>query len=163
MSLVTVQTVNYRDAQSCAELVQLLDNYARDPMGGGKPLGDYSKRHLTEKLANFPGAFSLLARLDTDNTAVGFANCFPGFSTFACKPLVNIHDIAVDPAARGQGVAFRLMEEIVKIAMERDCCKITLEVLVGNQPAKSLYQKSGFKPAGYEQDPGTYEFWEKPL
>lgn len=161
MSPVTIETINYQDPESCAQLVQLLDNYARDPMGGGKPLADYSKNNLSEKLAGFPGAFSLLARLDGE--AIGFANCFPGFSTFACAPLLNIHDIAVEESARGQGVGTRLMVEIVRVATERGCCKITLEVLNGNQPAKLLYQKTGFKPAGYDRDPGTYEFWDKEL
>jgi hypothetical protein len=25
--------------------------------------------------------------------AVGLVNCFEGFSTFACKPLVNVHEL----------------------------------------------------------------------
>ena len=34
---------------------------------------------------------------------VGLATTFEGFSTFAAKPLINIHDIAVLPDYRGRG------------------------------------------------------------
>jgi len=91
---VEINRVDYTNAAQCNELLTLLDNYARDPMGGGAPLGEYSKTNLATSLAAIPGALSLLARLD--GKAVGFSNCFQGFSTFSCKPVLNIHDIAVD-------------------------------------------------------------------
>ena len=45
---------------------------------------------------------------------VGAAVCFIGFSTFAAKPLINIHDFVVLPAARGKGVGRRLLEAVEK-------------------------------------------------
>jgi ribosomal protein S18 acetylase RimI-like enzyme len=39
------------------------------------------------------------------------------------------------------------------IAVERGCCKLTLEVLEGNHPARALYRTLGF--AGYALDPAT--------
>ena len=36
---------------------------------------------------------------------VGLVNCIEGFSTFACKPLVNVHDVAVLSSHRGRGIA----------------------------------------------------------
>jgi ribosomal protein S18 acetylase RimI-like enzyme len=55
------------------------------------------------------------------------------------------------------------MNKIEDLAISKGCCKITLEVLEGNQVAKSAYIKAGFK--GYELDPemGKAVFWEKSL
>jgi len=153
--------VDYANAADCSDLLRLLDNYARDPMGGGSPLGEYSKSNLATSLAAIPGALSLLARLD--GKAVGFSNCFQGFSTFSCKPVLNIHDIAVDPEYRGRGIAHALLDAIAAHARDQDCCKITLEVLVGNAKARSVYHDAGFNPAAMNEEHGPYEFWDKPL
>lgn len=158
---LVIEQIDYADKDACDTLVHLLDNYARDPMGGGKPLSDYTKQHLAESLSSIDGAVSLLARLD--DKPVGFSNCFQGFSTFACAPLLNIHDIAVDPSYRGQGIASQLLAEIARIAADRGCCKVTLEVLVGNEIAKRVYQTAGFEPAAQREAAGPYEFWEKPV
>jgi ribosomal protein S18 acetylase RimI-like enzyme len=96
-----------------------------------------------------PHAFTALAWLD--GVPVGLANCFEGFSTFACKPLVNIHDFAVLPAQRGRGIAKGLMAFVEEQARLRGACKLTLEVLQGNRGAQALYASVGF--ANYQLDP----------
>jgi ribosomal protein S18 acetylase RimI-like enzyme len=140
--------------------VALLDAYARDPMGGGEPLSDTVKERLPGDLAANPQAFSLLARLD--DKAVGLANCFMGYSTFAAAPLVNIHDLAVLPETRGRGVGRALLAAVEAEALKRGACKITLEVLSGN-PARHLYAREGF--GDYQLDPATGHalFWQKRL
>ena len=72
--------------------------------------------------------------------------CFWGFSTFAAQPLLNLHDFAVLPEARGRGVGQRLLAEIERRARARGCCKITLEVHDSNERAKALYRREGFGP-----------------
>ena len=96
-------------------------------------------------------------------TPVGLVLCFEGFSSFLCQPLLNIHDVVVDPRFRGQGVAQQLLQEVESIARQRGCCKLTLEVLSGNLAAQSAYKKFGF--AAYELDPamGQAMFWQKYL
>ena len=158
---IVVEQVNYQDSKACDELVQLLDNYASDPMGGGQPLSDFTRTNLAAKLADIDGAVSLLARID--ERPVGFANCFQGFSTFSCAPLLNIHDIAVEEAYRGRGIAAKLLDEIASVASERGCCKVTLEVLTGNVTAKSVYLRAGFRPSADGESHGPYEFWDCPL
>ena len=130
-------------------------------MGGRHPLPDAVRATLVASLAAFPTAFSVLAM--AGNVPAGLANCFDGFSTFACKPLVNIHDVVVDPEHRGRGVARRLFAEIEAIAREKGCCKLTLEVLGGNAPAMALYGSLGF--GAYVLDPaqGKALFWQKSL
>jgi ribosomal protein S18 acetylase RimI-like enzyme len=146
-------------------LVSLLDAYARDPMGGGEALSDYARTHLVSALAARSQAYSVLAFVTAEGaqeaTPVGLVNCLEGFSTFACQPLVNVHDVAVLPGYRGQGIAEKMLVLAEQIARERGACKLTLEVLQGNVGAIKLYQRIGF--ANYQLDPamGQAQFLQK--
>lgn len=142
-------------------LVFLLNEYAKDEMGGGCALSDEVQANLAGALAARSGAHVLLAWVD--GQPAGVATCFEGFSTFACQPLLNLHDIAVHPDFRGRGLGKRLLAEVERLARELGCCKLTLEVLEGNQVAQAAYSASGF--AGYELSPevGRALFWQKKL
>ncbi len=144
-----------------ALLIHLLDAYARDPMGGGKPLADSVKRKLPRALMMRSDALSLFAF--HDGKAVGLLNAFEGFSTFAAAPLLNVHDVYVTPEARKLGVASALFEALTLEAQARGCCKITLEVLAHNDAACACYRALGFKAYELDPDVGAAQFWEKPL
>jgi ribosomal protein S18 acetylase RimI-like enzyme len=151
MSGIIIEVVEacYSDPVHAAALVDLLDQYARDPAGGAKPLSAHARSHLVAELAARPTAFSVLAFEGA--TPVGLINCIEGFSTFACKPLVNVHDVVVVASHRGRGVGHRMLEQVKAIASRRGACKLTLEVLEGNRSAIALYQRFGFAP--YQLDP----------
>ena len=154
-----VRRANYQASSDAAALVMLLDAYASDPAGGGEPLSDFARAHLVRELAARPQAYSVLA---FDGEApVGLVNCIEGFSTFACKPLVNVHDVAVLASHRGRGIAEAMLAEAERIAVERGAIKMTLEVLSGNAPATRLYQRIGY--ASYQLDPamGSAQFLQK--
>jgi ribosomal protein S18 acetylase RimI-like enzyme len=88
-------------------------------------------------------------------TPVGLVNAIEGFSTFACRPLVNVHDVVVHEGHRRRGIAARMFAEVEAIARERGACKLTLEVLEGNAPACALYRRLGFD--AYQLDPSMGE------
>lgn len=142
-------------------IVFLLNEYARDIMGGGEDLSDFVKKNLVAELRQRSGVHVVLAFVD--GKPAGLANCFEGFSTFACKPLLNIHDIAVTPEFRGRGLSKKIMHKVEDIARHLGCCKLTLEVLEGNKVAQSLYKSCGY--AGYSLDPemGSALFWQKKI
>ncbi len=148
--MVEIVRARYDDPAHAVALVGLLDAYARDPAGGGKPLSRYARENLIRELAARPSIFSVLA-FDGE-TPVGLVNAIEGFSTFACRPLVNVHDVVVIAGHRGRGIAARMFAEVEAIARERGACKLTLEVLDGNHAARALYEKLGF--AAYQLDPG---------
>ncbi|MEY4979759.1 MAG: hypothetical protein RLZZ352_2029 [Pseudomonadota bacterium] len=156
-----VEQADYANPVHAQALVMLLDAYASDPAGGGEGLSAYAKAHLVPALAARPQAFSILA-WDAE-AAVGLVNCIEGFSTFACKPLVNVHDVAVLASHRGRGVAARMLALAEALARQRGAVKLTLEVLSGNHSACRLYQRIGF--VGYQLDPamGTAQFMQKIL
>jgi ribosomal protein S18 acetylase RimI-like enzyme len=158
---IRVRQADYRSASDAADLVAMLDAYARDPAGGSAPLSDFARMNLVSELAARPQAYSVLA-FDGEQ-AVGLVNCIEGFSTFACRPLVNVHDVAVLSSHRRRGIAEQMLAEAERLARARGAVKLTLEVLSGNATAKKLYERIGF--AGYQLDPamGSALFMQKLL
>ncbi|MDX1968330.1 MAG: GNAT family N-acetyltransferase [Planctomycetaceae bacterium] len=144
MTSAGVRFANLADPADDAAIVEILDAYAAGPMGQGRPLSDDVRRQLVAGLNAHPTAFVLLACVA--GRPVGLAVCFEGFSTFAAKPLINVHDLAVLPEFRNQGLGRQLLEAVADVARERGCCKVTLEVRGDNESAKRLYERCGFGP-----------------
>lgn len=159
--MLTLIQADYHNAQHAEAIIELMDYYARDPMGGGAPLAEIARQQLVNELAKRPFALSILCYFK--DQAVGLINGFEGFSTFRCQPLINIHDVIVHPDYRRQGICEALFLEVERIARVRNCCKVTLEVLQGNIPAQRAYEGLGF--AAYQLDPtqGNALFWQKNL
>lgn len=160
MTIEIVQA-DYGLPEHADAIVALLDDYAHDPMGGAEPLAEETRANLVAELAKRPFALGIIAFVD--GQPAGLINAFEGFSTFAAKPLLNLHDITVVKAYRGRGLSRLMMQKAEDIARERGCCKLTLEVLSGNAVAMSAYTRFGF--AAYELDPeaGTARFLQKKL
>jgi ribosomal protein S18 acetylase RimI-like enzyme len=142
-------------------MLALLDGYANDVMGGGKPLSEDVKERLPRDLATRHGALVLLA-FEGDE-AVGLAIAFEGYSTFAAAPLLNLHDFAVAPAFRGRRIAALMLERLEAEAIERGCCKITLEVLENNRRARSVYAAAGYESYELVPEQGKALFLHKKL
>jgi GNAT superfamily N-acetyltransferase len=155
--------VDYRNSRDRAALTALLDHYAQDPMGGGTPIAPDALARLCDELAERPFAFSFIAWAQTaqGEQPAGLANCFEGYSTFKAAPLINIHDIVVHSDWRGQGVAQQLMQAAEQEARARAACKITLEVLTGNDIAMKSYERFGFAPYALDPKAGTATFMQK--
>ena len=162
---ITVRRADYADAGDARALVQLLDAYARDAAGGGQALLPEVLAGLPAALQQRPQAFSVIAWAQRSAGAepVGLVNCFEGFSTFACQPLVNVHDVVVAPGWRGQRIAQRMLALVESIARERGACKLTLEVLSGNASAMALYLREGFAPYALDPAMGQAQFLQKKL
>lgn len=159
--VVNVVRADLHDPVHAQALVALLDAYARDPMGGGSPLSEHARQHLAPTLAQRPGSHVLLAFVD--ERPAGVLNAFEGFSTFACQPLLNIHDVAVAPPFRGQGIGRLLLSEAERVAHEIGACKLTLEVLGSNHMAQQAYRSAGFAPYALDPQQGQAQFWQKGL
>ena len=158
---VEILVADPADPEQGSAIVELLDQYARHPMGGGQPLPDYSRHNLATTLSQRSDCHIILARVD--DQWVGLCNCFEAFSTFACKPILNIHDVYVADGYRGRGIATNMMQHAEKLARDLGCCKLTLEVLSENQAAKKSYRASGYEPYRLDENFGQAEFWQKNL
>lgn len=142
-----IRDADLDDPRDTDALFAILDSYARGPGGQNAPLTDEARKALAPGLRAHPQTFALLA-IDGD-APVGAAVCFIGFSTFAGRPFLNVHDLAVLPEQRGRGLGRALLEEAERRARARGCCKMTLEVNESNTGAQRLYRAFGF--AGWEE------------
>jgi ribosomal protein S18 acetylase RimI-like enzyme len=139
-----------------AAIIELLDMYCRDEFGDGKPLAAEARANLIPGLIKHGGARVFLAY--EGDEPLGVAICLVGFSSFRARPLVNIHDIAVSPSARGKGIGRRLLAAVEADARSLGCCKVTLEVRSDNARAMGLYRSVGFQSS----EPETF-FWTQKL
>jgi len=156
-----VVAVDLENEANSKAWLALLDHYAHDPMGGGTGLSDYAKANLVSQLKDLPTFHGALAF--SDDEAVGLINCFAGFSTFAAKPLLNIHDIVTRDGRRGQGIGQALLQWAEQRARQLGCCKLTLEVLSNNTRAMASYERTGFAPYVLDPEAGHALFLQKYL
>src|SRR2546423_2967644 len=124
-------------------VLAMVDAYSRDSMGKAKPLDHDVRARLIPGLQRHPTTLVFLAF--AGEQPVGAAVCFIGFSSFAAKPLINIHDFVVLPTSRGKGIGRQLLEAVETKAKELGCCKLTLEVMDKNHQAVRMYQAAGFE------------------
>jgi GNAT superfamily N-acetyltransferase len=167
--------MNYPDASSLIRIVEanlslradqeavlaMVDAYSRDAMGDGKSLDPDVRAQLIPGLRRHPTTLIFLA-FDGDQP-IGAAVCFIGFSTFAAKPLINIHDFVVLPTSRGKGIGRQLLEAVETKAKQLGCCKLTLEVMDKNHQAVRMYQAAGFERYALQEEAGAAIFMSKPL
>ncbi len=153
---MSVVLANLADPAHQAAIVDLLDMYCRDPFGDERPLSAEARAGLIPGLIQHGGARVFLAF--AGDVPAGVAICFVGFSTFKARPLLNIHDIAVAPQFRGQGLGRELLAAAEALAREQGHCKVTLEVRADNALAQQAYRRAGFQGS----EPQTW-FWSRPL
>ena len=147
-----------------AAIVRLLDAYASHPLGGQEPLPEHTRSRLVPELRSRAACSHVFLAVDERaGEFVGLVICFEGFSTFACRPLLNVHDVFVDERYRGMGVAAMLLQAAERTARALGMCKLTLKVLSGNEAAKRAYRKFGFEAYRLSEEHGAAEFWQKPL
>ena len=161
-----IAAVDLKNGPISRAWLDLLDHYAQDPMGGGEGLSDHARSHLVRELRVFPGFHGALAWLGADEgseTPVGLINCFTGFSTFAARPLLNIHDVVVHADYRGRGIGRALLAWAEQRARDLGCCKLTLEVLSNNTTALAAYERAGFAPYVLDPAAGQALFLQKLL
>ena len=76
--------------------------------------------------------------------------------------LKSAEDVASSQAAdTEQGYSRKMLAEVEREAKRRACCKVTLEVLSNNAPAKKAYTRFGFEPYVLDPEAGPAQFWQK--
>ncbi len=156
-----VYEADLNDPEHQRAVVKLVNEYAQIPMIHGKPLTAEVQRDLIPGLQQHPTTIVFLAF--EQDTAIGIAVCFLGFSTFAARPLINIHDLAVTAEYQGRGIGRLLLEAVEQKAHELGCCKVTLEVDEKNHRARQVYSAAGFAESRPNVAAGNALYLAKPL
>jgi ribosomal protein S18 acetylase RimI-like enzyme len=155
MQSLTIIEANLDNPQHQDAIIAMINAYARDPMGNGQDLPEQVRRDLIPGLRAHRSTLIFLAF--HGDAPVGIAVCFIGFSTFTARPLINIHDLAVIPGYRQQGVGRQLLQGVEAKGRALGCGKLTLEVREDNRGAQQLYRDVGFD--GLESDSGRPRMW----
>ena len=73
----------------------------------------------------------------------GFALFFHNYSTFLGKSGLWLEDLFVKPAWRKRGFGRALLQQVARIAVERQCGRFEWAVLDWNEPAIRFYESVG--------------------
>ncbi|MDP4586450.1 MAG: GNAT family N-acetyltransferase [Microbacteriaceae bacterium] len=96
---------------------------------------------LTERLMR---GESVVFVAESDGQLVGFAQCYPSFSTVSLSIVWLLNDLFVEPEHRGGGIANQLMDHAESAAKQASASRIWLRTAHGNQPARTLYERRGW-------------------
>jgi len=138
-------------------LVELYGS-VREPELAALPWDDATKHAFVEQQftaqdaayrGNYPGA--TLDVIEVDGEPAGRLYVHRGPSD------IRIMDIALAPAFRGRGIGTGLLRSLIDEA-EKSGRKLSIHVETNN-PARSLYERLGFRPAG---EHGVYVLMERP-
>ena len=103
MDTLRIVRADLDDSEHQAAVLEMTRDYARDPKAKGCDLSDDVQEMLSQRLRTHRTTRIFLA-FDGKEPA-GIATCFIGFSTFAPRPLPNIHDLHVTMYHRRHGIA----------------------------------------------------------
>ena len=158
---VRIARADLEDEKDGAALLAMMESFALDPMGLGKPLPRETRERALPALRAHPTTRIWLAWDGAE--PVGMLIGFVGFSSFRAMQLLNVHDLAVVPERRGQRIGEQLLAAAEAYGREQGFCKMTLEVQEENDRGRALYRRFGFGyyAAGKAQSPTL--FLEKPL
>ena len=127
----TVGPLYRADAERCAELETIL-------FPGDDP---WSARAFRDEISR--GLPYFAAR--EDGQLVGYAGL--GFTAGPPQAEAEVHTIGVDPAHQGRGIGRALLDALLATADEVHAT-VFLEVRTDNEPARRLYEKTGFAVVG---------------
>ena len=60
---IVTRLADFNNPSDTSAIVDLIDHYAQDPMGGGKPLLEEVRQRMTKGMAKMPGSFVVLASI----------------------------------------------------------------------------------------------------
>lgn len=81
---------------------------------------------------------------EENDKVLGFAQLYPLFCSLEMKRIWLLYDLFVDPSARKNGVAQKLIQRAEQLAAETDSAFIMLSTATDNVKAQALYERNGF-------------------
>lgn len=109
----------------------------------------WSKKSFQESIALYHTIF-LVAELN--GRVVGYCGCYQSLEE------AEIVSVAVKKELRGQGIARKMLTELMRLGKGQGVFAYTLEVRVSNEAAIHLYESLGFENLGVRKN-----FYEKPI
>lgn len=141
--------VHRADATHIDQVASLFDAYRGFY---GQPSNLNQSRHfIAERIARDESV--IFCARDAGGEALGFVQLFPTFSSIDAHRTWLLGDLFTAPAARGRGVATRLMNTARDFAVLSGAKDLVLETATDNHGAQRLYEA-----LGYVRDTGYYTY-----
>jgi GNAT superfamily N-acetyltransferase len=121
---------------------------------GQQPDADRSEAFLKERLERDE---SVIYLAEIEGTPVGFAQCYPIFTSTRCGKMWLLNDLYVDEAHRGKGLSKQLIAKCQELCKSTGAAAILIETAKDNAIANKAYPATGFQLL----DHNFYE-WENP-
>jgi ribosomal protein S18 acetylase RimI-like enzyme len=136
---VIIRRAEPSDAEAIIALIDALSAFVQDPP---TPItADEIRRD-----GFGPQAWFQCFLAEHDGKPVGYAICYPGFSTDHGGRGLHLADLYVDPALRGGGLGRALMAAVARHGRERGALWLVWDVWVENETAKAFYASLGANP-----------------
>ena len=79
-----------------------------------------------------------------ENSATGFTQLYPLFSSTRMKKLWLLNDLFVDSKHRGKGISVALIDKSKEHCRQTGACGLMLETAKANEIGNNLYPRAGF-------------------
>lgn len=96
-------------------------------------------------LDRFKHQQSIIFLASVDNTAIGFAQLYPSFSSGAMARILILNDLFVSPAARRHGAGSALLDRAAAYGRGIGAVRLVLSTELTNTAAQAIYEKAGWK------------------
>ena len=101
-----------------------------------------AEKFIRERIVNNE---SVIFIAESKNTAVGFTQLYPIFSSVGMKRTWLLNDLFVAPDARGKGIADALLQAAQQWGAETNSRWLMLQTARDNFPAQKVYERNGWK------------------
>ena len=145
------------DTVQCGHIIRLLDLLAQDACSGGAPLPAKARENIISEFYVRPFIRTFIAY--ANERCVGLCVVIESFNTFACAPVVTIHNLFVQHDWRSRGIGMLLLRSAATLARNIGACKLQCDVMSRNGVAKGLFSKCGFEPFVIDDSTGSAESW----
>jgi GNAT superfamily N-acetyltransferase len=103
---------------------------------------ELARQFLFARLRNDQSIVFLAVR--QDDSAVGFAQLFPSFSSASAARIFILNDLYVLPDVRRQGVGSMLLAAAAQFGRAAGAVRLTLSTEIANQAAQAAYENAGW-------------------
>lgn len=135
---VVVEQATIEDLE---DITALFDGY-RQFYGQTSDL-DKARRFLRDRFEHSESII-FIAR-DEDQSAVGFTQLFPSFTSTACARIYILNDLFVAPNQRGKHIGGALLATAAAFGRKMGAIRLTLSTATDNTLAQGVYEAAGWK------------------
>lgn len=131
-----------------SDLPAVLLLYAQPDIDDGDVLALPDATRTWERMATYPN-YTLHVALQGTQVVGTFALLIMDKLGHLGAPSAVVEDVAVDPAAQGQGIGKAMMRHAIALAAEYGCYKLALSSNLKREKAHAFYDSLDFERHGY--------------